>query len=59
MKIGYSQTTTFSLLWLLACLGVIIGATLNFFSDIISMFIFSIVLVFLPILLTLKEKNHD
>ena len=59
MKIGYSQTTTFSLLWLLACLGVVIGATLNFFSDIVSMSIFFIVLIFLPILLTFKEKNHD
>ena len=58
MKIGYSQKTTFALLWFLAFLGVIIGTTLNAGSDFVSICVFLIALVFLPTLLTLKEKFH-
>lgn len=58
INIGYSRKQTFLLLLFLAALGVFSGVLLNFANDIMSVCVFLIVLIFLPMLLTLKENNQ-
>lgn len=57
VKIGYSQTTALTILFLVAVFGVLVGSALNAFSDIASILIFLIVVALLPALLKFKEKR--
>ena len=59
VKIGFSPNNTFLILCCLAFLGVIIGAVLNAGSDLLSVCIFFLALVFFPLSLSTKEKRDS